>query len=135
MKRNQLEKLFLERKPPDRLGLHVRRYGRCPRGWGRPLPRGALVAPLTYFFRLYNSTYPKTSKEHNRSGVPQPEASVATENQSRPISAPCRRGEPITGGHLHHPGALRDKEGVVHPRGRGYVPVAMCLISLSLSCS
>ena len=52
--RNQLEKLFLERKPPDRLGLHVRRYGRCSRGWGRPpprarpLPRGAPVAPPTY---------------------------------------------------------------------------------------
>jgi len=36
MERNQLEKLFLERKPPDRLGLHVRRYGRCSRGWGEP---------------------------------------------------------------------------------------------------
>ena len=34
--RNQLEKLLLEGKPPDRLGLHVRRYGRCSRGWGRP---------------------------------------------------------------------------------------------------
>ena len=33
--RNQLEKLFLERKPPDRLGLHIRRYGRSSRGWGR----------------------------------------------------------------------------------------------------
>ena len=44
-------------------------------------------------------------------------------------------GEPITGGHLHHPGALHDEEGVVHPRGWGYVPVAMCLISLSLSLS
>ena len=33
--RNQLEKLILERKPPDRLGLHVRRNGRCSRGWGR----------------------------------------------------------------------------------------------------
>ena len=32
--RNQLEKLFLERNPLDRLGLHVRRYGRCSRGWG-----------------------------------------------------------------------------------------------------
>ena len=30
-----------------------------------------------------------------------------------------------------HPGALHDEEGVVHPRGWGYVPVAMCLISLS----
>lgn len=36
--RNQLEKLFLEWKPPDRLGPHVRRYGRCSRGWGAPPP-------------------------------------------------------------------------------------------------
>src|SRR3954466_11391569 len=34
--RNQLEKLFLEGKPPDRLGLYVRRYGRCSRQWGAP---------------------------------------------------------------------------------------------------
>ena len=47
--------------------------------------------------------------------------------------APCRKGGTLTGGHLHHPGALHDEEGVVHPRGWGYVPVAMCLISLSLS--
>ena len=32
--------------------------------------------------------------EHNRSGVPLPEASVATENQSRPVPAPCQRGNP-----------------------------------------
>ena len=38
----QLEKLFLERKPPDRLGLHYRIYGRCSRGWGaRPPHLGA----------------------------------------------------------------------------------------------
>ena len=37
--RNQLEKLFLEGNPLDGLGLHVRRYGRCSRGWGaRPPP-------------------------------------------------------------------------------------------------
>ena len=47
--RNQLEKLFLEGNPPDGLGPHVRRYGRCSRGWGaRPPPRRApcLVGPL-----------------------------------------------------------------------------------------
>ena len=48
-----------------------------------------------------------------------------------PFPAPCLRGEGITGGHLHHPGGLHDQEGVVHPRGRGFVQVAMCLISLS----
>ena len=31
--------------------------------------------------------------------------------------------------------AVCDEEGVVLPQGLGYVPVAMCLISLSLSCS
>ena len=34
-----------------------------------------------------------------------------------PVPAPYRRGDPITGGHLHHPGAIHDEEGVVHPRG------------------
>ena len=66
---------------------------------------------------IYISIYPKNFGEHNRSGVPLPEASVATESQSRPVPAPCRRGQSLSGGYLHHPGALHDKEGVVHPRG------------------
>ena len=72
-------------------------------------PREPLVAPLTYFFRLYIFIYPKNIREHNRSGVPPPETSVATENQSRPVPAPCRRGQSFSGGHLHHPGALHDE--------------------------
>ena len=79
------------------------------------------------------SIYPKNIGEHNRSGVPPPQASVATKNQSGPCSGTLPEGGSLTGGHLHHPGALHDEEGVVHPRGWGYVPVAMCLISLSLS--
>ena len=119
--RNQLEKLFLEGKLPDGLGPHVRSQGRCSRGWGeppraRPLPRGAPEAPPTYFLHPYILTYPKTSRKI-RSGVPPPEASVATESQSRPVPAPCRRGQSLSGGHLHHPGALHDEEGVVLPRG------------------
>ena len=122
--RNQLEKLFLEGNPPDGLGLHVRRYGRCSRGWGRAhparahlLPRGAPVAPLTYPLHPYMLTYPKTSRTEDRSGVPPPQASVATKNQSGPRSGTLPEGGPITGGHLHHPGAIHDEEGVVHPRG------------------
>ena len=76
-------------------------------------PCGPLVTPLTYFFRLYISIYPKSIREHNRSGVPPPEASVATESQSRPVPAPYWRGQFLSGGHLHHPGALHDEEGVV----------------------
>ena len=46
----------------------------------------------TYFFLLYIPIYSENIQEHNRSGVPPPEASVATKNQSRPVPAPCRRG-------------------------------------------
>ena len=89
-----------------------------PRGRGRALhPRGPLVAPLTYFFLLYIPIYPKIFGEQNRSGVPPPQASVATKNQSGPCSDTLPEGGSLTGGHLHHPGALHDEEGVVHPRG------------------
>ena len=55
--RNQLEKLFLERKPPDGLGVHVREEGRCPRGWVvRPLPRGPPFGPPTYLLHPYIPT-------------------------------------------------------------------------------
>ena len=59
-------------------------------------------------------------------------ASIATKNLSGARSGTLLEGESITSGHLHHPDAPHDEEGVVHPRGWGYVPVAMCLISLSL---
>ena len=106
--------------------------GRPPTGRA-PLSRGPLEHLPTDFFRLYNPTYPKTIEYQDRSGVPPPQASVATKNLSGARSGTLPEGESITGGHLHHPGALHDEEGVVHPRGWGYVPVAMCLISLSLS--
>ena len=134
--------LFFERKQSRRLGVDFREASRKPRGRRahptpcmRPHPRGTLVAPLTDLFRLYIAIYPKNIGEQNRSGVPPPQASVATKNQSGPCSGTLPEGGSITGGHLHHLSALHDEEGVVHPRGLGYVPVAMCLISLSLSCS
>ena len=118
------EKLFLERKQYGRLGVHVRGSTRKARGRGaRPPPghalhpRGPLVAPLMYFFRLYISIYPKNIEEQNRSGVPPPQASVATKNLSGARSGALPEGDPITGGHLHHPGAIHDEEGIVHPQG------------------
>ena len=80
-------------------------------------PRGPRVAPLTDFFRLYISIYPKNIEEHNRSGVPLPQASVATKNQLGPCSGTLPEGESHTIGHLHHPGAPHGEEGVVRPRG------------------
>ena len=112
---NESHQIDLDTTPGDRGGAH-KGGGRAPLGRA-PLPRGAPVAPPTYFLHPYISSYPKTSGEHNRSGVPPPEASVATESQSRPVPAPCRRGQSFSDGHLHHPGALHDEEGVVLPRG------------------
>lgn len=60
---------------------------------------------------------------------------VAMKKQPGARSGTLSEGEIITRGHLHDPYGLYDEEGVVHPRGRGFVPVAMCLISLSLSLS
>ena len=91
---------FLERTWSRRRGAEVREASRRPRGRGvRPPPeralhpRGPLVVPLTDFFRLYISIYPRNIGEQSRSGVPPPEASIAIKNQSRPVSAPCQRGE------------------------------------------
>ena len=122
--RNQLEKLFLEGNPPDRLGLYVRRYGSWSRGWGahsppraHPLPRGAPEAPPTYPLHPYIPTYPKNIHTEDRSGVPPPQASVATKNLSGALPGTLTEGGSFTGGHLHHPGAIHDEEGVVHPQG------------------
>ena len=89
----------------------------APPYWARPLSRGPLVAPLTDFFRLHKSTYPKNIKDEDRSGVPPPQASVATKSLSGARSGTLPEGESLTGGHLHHPGALHDEEEVVHPWG------------------
>ena len=82
-----------------------------------PQPREPPGGPPTYPLHPYIPTYPKTSRTEDRSGVPLPQASVATKNQSGPCSGTPSEGDSITGGHLHHPGAIHDEEGVVHPRG------------------
>ena len=110
--------LFLEKTQSRRLGVDVRGATGCPQGSRvRPHPRGPLVAPLTNFFRLYIPIYPENIQEHHRSGVSPVQVSVATKNQPGPCSGTVPKGGPPTGGHLHHPDALHDEEGVVHPRG------------------
>ena len=91
--------------------------GRVHPSGARPLLRGPPFGSPTYFFHPYIPTYPKTSRTEDRSGVPPPQASVATKNLSGARSGTLPEGDPITGGHLHHPGAIHDEEGVVHPRG------------------
>ena len=95
-------KLFLERKQSRGLGVHVREASRKPRGWGpppywaRPLSRGPLEHPPTAFFRLYIPIYPKNIEYKDRSGVPPPQASVATKNLSGARSGTLPEGELMT---------------------------------------
>ena len=96
------------------------RQGGAPYPLGAPppswAPRGSpdrLLSPIY----IYISIYPKTIGGQNRSGLPPPQASVVTKNQSGPCSGTLPEGGSLTGGHLHHPGTLHDEEGVVHPRG------------------
>ena len=109
-------RIDLDPTSEDEGGAHEGRGRAHPPG-ARPLPRGPLFGPPTYPLYPYIPKYRKTSRTQNRSGILPPEASVATKNQSRPVPAPCRRGQSFSGGHLHHPGALHDEEGVVLPRG------------------
>ena len=82
------------------------------------LSRGCLVDPPDLFLMPTPLIYPQTSRTEPRSGVPPPQASIATKNQSGPCSGTLLGGgESLSGRHLHHPGALHDEEGVVHPRG------------------
>ena len=73
------------------------RQGGAPAPWVRPHPRGPLTAPPTYFFLLYIPLYPETIQEHNRSGVPPPQASVATRNQSGPCFGTLSEGGSLVG--------------------------------------
>ena len=91
---NLREREFWNERDPGDLDPKSRKL----RG-GHEVAPSTLVGPLLVHRRtsssyIYISIYPKNFGEHNRSGVPPPEASVATENQSRPVPAPCRRGNP-----------------------------------------
>ena len=103
--------------PRQKIWDVLTRVGGAPSPLGTPPASWPPFGPPTYFFHPYIPTYPKNSRTEDRSGVPPPQASVATKNQSGPCSGTLPEGDPITGGHLHHPGAIHDKEGVVHPRG------------------
>jgi len=127
------QRLFLDQKKPTEHRRWTRRVPRPPQGWrarptplGAPLPRGFLVDPPDFFPMPTPLIHPQTSRTERRSGVLPIQASIATKTQSRPYSGTLSEGGTITG-------ALHYQEEVVHRRGWGYVPVAMCLISLFLA--
>ena len=55
-------------------------------------PCGALVAPPTYFFRLYILIYPENIQEHHETLFPPPQPSVLVRSILGPFPALRRRG-------------------------------------------
>ena len=91
--------------------------GRSDPPGARPYASWTLRWDPNFFSMPSSPINPQPSRTKRRPGVPPPQDSVATKNQSGPSSGTLREGGSLTGGHLHHPGALHDEEGVVHPRG------------------
>ena len=77
----------LDPMPRHQRGGHEGR-GRPPRA--RPLPRGPLGAPPTYFFLLYIPTYPQTIRYGAKNLIPPPQPSVST----RSHLGACSRAPP-----------------------------------------
>ena len=66
---------------------------------GRALhPRGPLVAPPTYFLRLYILIYPENIREHHESLFPPPQPSVPVRSHLGAFSGAPSEGESITKG-------------------------------------
>ena len=70
-----------------------------PRGGRRgPHPRGPLVAPPTYFFRLYILLYPKNIRGSHETTFPPPQPSVPVRSHLGAFSGDLPEGESITEG-------------------------------------
>ena len=90
---------FLEQTKSRRLGVDVKEAARKPRGRRvRPHPRGSLVAPPTYFFRLYILIYPENIQEHHETLFPSPQPSVPMRSHVGAFSGAPPEGESITEG-------------------------------------
>ena len=90
---------FLDRKQSRRLGVEVWDSTRKPRGRRvRPHPRGPLVAPPTYFFRLYILLYPRNIRESHETTFPPPQPSVPVRSHLGAFSGALPEGELITEG-------------------------------------
>ena len=89
------------REVPTRVG------GAPPRA--RPLPRGPLKAPPTYFFLLYISTYPQMIRYGAKNLIPPPQTSVSMRSHLGAYSGAPSEGGIHHGGLLHQHHSLSDE--------------------------
>ena len=90
---------FCHQIRPRRLGPSVKKATRRSRGWrARPLPRGPLEAPPTYFFLLYISTYAQMIRHGAKNLIPPPQLFVSTRSHLGACSGAPPEGASITEG-------------------------------------
>ena len=96
---------FLEQMQSRRLGVDVKKAARKPRGRrarpggpGAPHPRGPLVAPPTYFFRLYILLYPNNIRGSHETTFPPPQPSVPVRSHLGAFSGDLPKGDSIMEG-------------------------------------
>ena len=63
-----------------------------------PHPRGPLVAPPTYFLRLYILLYPENIQEHHETLFPPPQPFVPVRSHLRAFSGDLPEGESFSEG-------------------------------------
>ena len=91
--------IFLEQTQSWRLGVDLKQQTRRPRGWrARPLSRGPLGIPPTYFFLLYIPTYPENIRRDHENLIPPPQPSVSTRSHLGAFTGTPPEGESITKG-------------------------------------
>ena len=96
-----LQGSFLDQKQSRKLEVEVwnaMRQEGAPRGQARLHPRGPLVAPPTYFFRLYILLYPRNPTESHETTFPPPQPSVPVRSHLGAFSGDLPEGESITEG-------------------------------------
>ena len=96
---------FLDQKQSRRLGVEVWDSTRKPRGrrarpggQAHPHPRGPLVAPPTYFFRLYILLYPKIIQGSHETTFPPLQLTIPVRSHLGTFFGYLREGESNTEG-------------------------------------
>ena len=90
---------FLEQMHSRRLGVEVRDATRRPRSRrARPHPHGPLIAPPTYFFRLYIPLYPGNIQGSHETTFPPPQPSVPVRSHLGAFSSDLPEGDSIMEG-------------------------------------
>ena len=103
--RNLREDLFWNRCNPGDLEWKSRKQqggheagGRAQGGRRTPHPRGPLVAPPTYFFRLYILLYPRNIRKSHETTFPPPQPSVPVRSHLGAFFSAPPEGASITEG-------------------------------------